>query len=221
MKNIYSFKITFLLIIILIISCNGKTKWENEIGRSCRLILDTDMESDVDDVGALSMLHALADSGEVEILGVMVCAKNPWSILCADRINTYYKREDILLGQLRRQGINRESRYAKQVAKEFPGTIESFEDAMDAVEQYRRILVSQPDSSVTILTIGYLTNLRDLLSSDPDEYSKLSGRDLVSQKVSNWICMGGMFPSGREANIRWDIEASVEVINKLMMHLPR
>jgi hypothetical protein len=32
------------------------------------IILDTDMESDVDDVGALAMLHALADFGIYEIL---------------------------------------------------------------------------------------------------------------------------------------------------------
>ena len=44
------------------------------------IILDTDMESDVDDAGALTMLHALADFGETEILGVMVCTKNPWNL---------------------------------------------------------------------------------------------------------------------------------------------
>ena len=35
-----------------------------------RVILDTDLSSDVDDVGAVAVLHALADAGEAEILGM-------------------------------------------------------------------------------------------------------------------------------------------------------
>lgn len=204
-------KYLFIFFILAIISsCQVQNNYNSSV---IPVIFDTDMESDVDDVGALTMLHALADSNEIEILSVMVCAENPWSILCADRINTYYNRGHIPLGQLRNPGVNRESRYTQQVAEEFSGTLDTSDEAMDAVAQYRKILASQPDKSVVILTVGYLTNLRDLLSSVPDNYSNLNGQDLVKQKVKNWICMGGMFPSGREANIRWDTEASIEVIN--------
>jgi hypothetical protein len=37
-----------------------------------KIILDTDIDSDVDDVGALAMLHTLADHQVVEILGIIV-----------------------------------------------------------------------------------------------------------------------------------------------------
>lgn len=202
--------LNLFFILIILSACHV----ENKSGfNKNSIIFDTDMESDVDDVGALAILHALADSGEVKILGVMVCAENPWSILSADRINTYFNRENIPLGQLKRQGVNRESRYAQQVAEEFPGILESSSDAQDAVEQYRKLLASQSNNSVIILTVGYLTNLRDLLVSGPDNYSDLDGKELVRQKVRQWVCMGGKFPSGREANIRWDTEASIEVIN--------
>ena len=205
-------KYLFIFFVLTILySCHVQNRDENPV---IPVIFDTDMESDVDDVGALAMLHALADSNEIEILGVMVCAENPWSILCADRINTYYGRGDIPLGQLKKPGVNRESLYAQQVAEEFPGTLASSVDAMDAVAQYRELLASQPDTSVVILTVGYLTNLRDLLSSVPDHFSLLSGKDLVKRKVKSWVCMGGMFPSGREANIRWDTDASIEVVNQ-------
>ncbi len=177
------------------------------------VIVDTDMESDVDDVGALAMLHAMSDFGETKLLGVMVCAKNPWSILCVDRINTYFQRENLLIGQLKGPGVKRESRYARQVAEEFPGTLQNADNAPDAVDQYRKILASQPDKSVVILSIGYLTNLRNLIMSEPDKFSNLDGHELVKQKVSLWVCMGGKFPSGREANIRWDTAASIEAIN--------
>ncbi len=176
------------------------------------IILDTDMESDVDDVGALAMLHALADRGEAEALGVVMSAKNPHATLTADRVNTYFGRPDLPLGQLKGEGVDRGSRYAQQVAEEFPGELETAGDAPDAVEVYREILSAQPDDSVVIVTIGYKTNVRDLLFSEPCEHSELDGRELVDQKVRLWVCMGGHFPEGREANIRWDAQASVEAI---------
>ncbi len=204
-----------LIALILIINLSACDKMaEGDKSNTLRIILDTDMESDVDDVGALAMLHALADFGETEIMGVIVCAKNPWSILCADRINTYFNRENLPLGQLRGPGVDRESAYARGVAEEFPGTLKSSDDAPEAVDQYRRILAMQPDNSVVILSIGYLTNLRDLINSGPDRHSSLDGRQLVDRKVRLWVCMGGQFPSGREANIRWDTEASIEAIDK-------
>ncbi|MGF1584296.1 MAG: nucleoside hydrolase [Bacteroidales bacterium] len=212
--NLITGKFIQVIILLALIACTNTSNTSDQSGSDpVMIILDTDMESDVDDVGALAMLHALADFGETEILGVIVCAKNPWSLLCADRINTYFNRPDIPLGQLKGPGVDRESLYARQIAEEFPGTLQSSEDAPDAVSQYRGILASQPDNSVIILSIGYLTNLRDLVLSGPDRISDLSGRDLVEQKVRFWVCMGGQFPDGREANIRWDTPASIEALD--------
>lgn len=210
MSLIFTFVLTITLISLSPARKNQGAHYESAVP----VILDTDMESDVDDAGALAMLHALADMGKAKMLGVMVCALNPWSVLCVDRINNYFGREDIPLGQLRGPGVDRESRYARQVAEEFPGSLMKNKDAPDAAGQYRRILASQPDNSVVVISIGYLTNLRDLIKSQPDEISALPGRELVNKKVSLWICMGGQFPSGREANIRWDTEASIEAIAK-------
>ncbi len=176
------------------------------------ILLDTDMESDVDDVGGLAMLHALADRGEAEILGVMVGAKNPHSAACADRINTYFGRSELPVGNLQGPGVDRNSRYARQIAEEFPGDLARGDQAPDAVSLYRRILAEQPDQHVVILSIGYLTNLRDLLQSEPDAHSELDGRALIERKVRLWVCMGGQFPEGLEANLRWDATASVEVL---------
>lgn len=178
------------------------------------IILDTDMESDVDDVGALAMLHALADRGEAEILGVLVSAKNPHSAACADRINTYFGRPDIPIGNVKGDGVERESRYAAQIAEEFPGGLESGDAAPDAVAVYRRLLAERPVRDAVIVSIGYKTNLRNLLASGPDEYSDLDGRALVAQKVRRWICMGGQYPEGREANIRWDAPAAAGAIEQ-------
>ena len=53
-----------------------------------RVIFDTDIQGDVDDVGTVAVLHALADSGEVDILAMGVSSKNPWSPLCLSALNT-------------------------------------------------------------------------------------------------------------------------------------
>ena len=50
------------------------------------IILDTDLDSDVDDVGALAVLHALANRREAKILGVIVTSNDMYSPLCADAI---------------------------------------------------------------------------------------------------------------------------------------
>ena len=67
---------------------------------------------------------------------------------------------------------------------------------------------TQPDSSVVVCTIGFFTNLKNLLLSGGDEYSPLSGRDLVVKKVKRVVSMAGLFPEGKEFNVYCDTPAS-------------
>jgi hypothetical protein len=62
------------------------------------IILDTDFAADVDDVGALAILNAMADSGEADILGVMISSGDYYALRAVDTINTYYGRPDIPIG---------------------------------------------------------------------------------------------------------------------------
>ncbi|WP_373511510.1 nucleoside hydrolase [Persicitalea sp.] len=183
-----------------------------------KLIFDTDMESDVDDVGALAMLHGLADKGEVEILGTMVCSLNPWAVPTVDVINTYFKKPDIPIGAVKTFGVYRNSKYAKILAEEFPHDLELGENAPDAVAQYRKILNGQPDSSVVIVTVGYLSNLAYLLDSRPDSNSPLGGLELVRKKVKHLVCMGGRYPyendPGRYGNFKPDPAAAQQVAQR-------
>lgn len=158
------------------------------------LIFDTDMESDVDDVGALAMLHALADQGEVNILGTMVCSLNPWSVPTVDAVNTYFGRPDLPIGAVKTLGVYRNSKYARIISEEYPQDIGLGEQAPNATQVYRELLASQPDQSVVIVTVGYLTNLSYLLKSPPDAISPLNGSELVRQKVKQLVCMGGRYP---------------------------
>ena len=186
--------------------------------KKTKIILDTDMDTDCDDTGAAAVLHALADKNEAEIVATFVSSLFPYSPLCLDAINHYYGRSDLVLGALKREGasIDRGSRYAKEIAEEFPHRFQSPEEVPEALSLYRKVLESADPNSIKIVTIGYASNLRYLLKSEPDEISDLSGRELVAEKISEWVCMGGDFPEqknpGKFGNFKPDPQAINEAV---------
>ena len=166
-----------------------------------RIIFDTDIESDVDDVGAVALLHALADEGEADLLGMMVSSSNPWSAPSLDALNTYYGRPDLPIGVVKSAAPNRKSDYAQDLAEAFPHDLTSSRAAPEATALYRELLARQPDSSVVIVSVGYLTNLANLLRSKPDTLSPLSGRELIRKKVKRYVSMGGRFPREEDPGV--------------------
>jgi hypothetical protein len=104
------------------------------------VIFDTDMDSDCDDVGALAMLHAFADLGEVNILATLVSARHPWSGPCVDAVNTYFGRPDIPIGVPRATPNQQGSRYAETIAKELEHDFPADGERPDAVSVVRRVL---------------------------------------------------------------------------------
>jgi len=162
-----------------------------------KIVYDTDMDTDCDDAGALAILHALADRGEAEILATVVSSRYRWSVPCVEAINRYYGRPDLPIGAPKTEWADtarRGSRYARQIAEQYATRLKSNDDAPDAVDVYRRVLAAQDDASVVIVTVGYLTNIRDLLASKADAISSLDGPALVRKKVSRRVCMGGRYP---------------------------
>ena len=176
-----------------------------------RLVIDTDMSIDVDDVGALCAAHALADRGEATILSVLHNSGSPSGAGAISVINHYWGRDHIPIGkysgtvgaptgdgqsawEFRRdppQPPWQVGPYADELVSNFASPIRSANDAPDALTVFRRTLASAPDNSVTIVSIGYLTNLLLLLRSDADETAPLDGRNLVSRKVKEVVVMGG------------------------------
>ena len=185
------------------------------------VIFDTDMAPDYDDVGALAILHALADSGEVKILATVSSNTYTNAVPCIEVINTYFKRPDIPLGAPRTGPNMIDSRFrdgyaywSEVLPTRYPHTVKSSADAPDAVQVYRRVLAAQPDTSVNIITVGFLTNVAALLLSPPDQFSDLDGRALIRKKVRRLVSMAGSFPRGREFNVMVDSVASVVVFNE-------
>jgi len=175
-----------------------------------KIIFDTDLGPDYDDVGALAFLHAMADSGKAEILATLASNKHELVAPSIEVINTYYGHPGIAIGAPKTSGVDMESpqHWADSIVSRYPHTIQSTDEVPDAVETYRQILANQPDHSVTIVTVGFLTNLCNLLKSESDAISILSGNELVSRKVLKLVSMAGMFPSGKEFNVCLDSTAS-------------
>lgn len=185
--------------------------WPAQEAQKPRVIFDSDMSSDWDDVGDIAVLHGLASLGECEIIGMMASSQNGATATCMDAINTWYGRPDIPIGV--RPDTGGIGMYAAQIAAEYPHDLRSAADCPPAGELYRRLLAAQPDRSVTIVSTGYLNNLQALLASGPDRHSPLSGIELARLKVKQWVCAGGCFPGGDEFNFRVEPAAAKAVID--------
>ncbi|HVV55950.1 MAG TPA: nucleoside hydrolase, partial [Mucilaginibacter sp.] len=177
------------------------------------IIFDSDMGPDYDDAGAITILHALADSGEANILATMASTKYEGVAGVLDVFNTYFHRPDIPVGVPKGYALDLRDwqHWTDTLLAKYPHRIKTNAQAWDAVKLYRKMLASRPDKSVTIVTVGFLTNLSNLLNSGADEYSKLGGKELVRKKVKLLVCMGGKFPSGYEFNVMKDAKASQNV----------
>lgn len=212
--------IAFLLLFLVLSGCAAAPSQPPLQPAPVRIIFDSDMGPDADDAGALALLHALADRGEAEILGTMCSTTNPWCAPCIDAINTYYGRAHLPVGTLKGPGTagGSEEWYGDSfngyVTGRFPNRLQHGAYAPDAVVVYRRLLAAAPDTSVTIVVVGAMTNLRDLLVSPPDSLSPLDGRALVEKKVRLLSIMGGSYPTGEESNFTVDGPATRQMVEE-------
>lgn len=199
--------------ILLALLCFGLITSAQAQHKPVNIIFDSDMGPDYDDVGAITMLYAFADKGDAHILATMASTKYDGVAGVLDVFNTYFGRPNIPIGVPKGYALELRDwqHWTDTVLAKYPHKIKANADAGDAVKLYRKILASQPDKSVTIVTVGFLTNLSNLLNSQADEYSKLDGKALVAEKVNHLVCMGGKFPSGYEFNVMKDAKASQNV----------
>ncbi len=194
-----------------------------------RLLLDTDLDTDCDDAGALAVLHGLAIAGRAEILGIVCSVPHPACVRYARAINRWYGREELPVGRLepaawalnpaaddyRAHRVRLEKAgmlYTERMAAATTG--DAGDEAPAAVDLYRRLLARQPTKSVTVCAIGTLTALAELLRSAPDAHSPLAGRDLVAAKVDKLVSMArGDYPEGQDLfNWRMDPAAAAFVL---------
>lgn len=209
--------------------------------RPTPVILDTDMNEDVDDAGALAVLHALADRGQAEILGMTYCTSARWGVPAIKAVNRWYGRPGIPVGAFGRPGFLEEHAdlsYIRFLAEAYgpgegvavPGGPEpaaapaqtgaalrrapeaAHDPAPEAVGLLRRLLAGRDWADVVLVGIGPMPNLAALLDSGPDGTSPLSGPDLVRRSVRKLVLMCGRIPEGIEYNLRQDPGAARRVL---------
>ncbi len=182
-----------------------------------KIIFDTDMVEDFDDVGALATLHAFADEGKCEILAMATCTRGNSSVAAVEIINHFYGRPEIPVGCTKEIGVigtpsGKMAGHEKylRLAKDYPEWVKhaNSDDAPDANVIYRKALAAAPDRSVTFVSVGFTTNMRRLLETKPDAISPLDGRNLVAKKVVRWFAMACRYPSGKEYNAKNDAASS-------------
>ena len=170
-----------------------------------KVILDTDMGSDCDDVGALAMLNEYANHGKVEILAVIYSSGSiPYGAGIIDAINRYYGNGDIPIGANHDStfGDTVDKMLAEKLAKDtaaFGNTIIRNSDAVEQTQLLRNILSGQDDHSVIYITIGHTKALYDLLVSKADSASNLTGAELVQIKIKKWVALGALNANNSEA----------------------
>jgi inosine-uridine nucleoside N-ribohydrolase/lysophospholipase L1-like esterase len=187
----------------------GSICWGNSFSQT-PVIFDTDMGPDYDDVGAIALLHAFADSGKAEILATMASNRYEGVAAVLNLFNTYFHRPEIPIGVPEGSGVEQRDRqhWTDSILSKYPHAVVRNSDVPGAVGLYRKILSGQKDHSVVVITVGFLTNLSGLLQSGPDEYSPETGEELVRRKVKQLVSMAGSFPAGKEFNIFRDAEAA-------------
>jgi hypothetical protein len=191
--------IVVLLVTVGLCGSNGIAAASVETGNSStpHIIIDTDLSLWWDDATALGMANVLQQQGRVQILAVMSDVKNPVAAAALDAIDTSYGHSRIPVGVVADSSADTAKHgYSDVVAEKLPHAIRNSSQAWPAVALYRRVLVAQPDHSMTIVAIGGDTNLAGLLRSRPGQGSSLPGRLLVRTKVKRLVIEDGLFPTG-------------------------
>lgn len=188
------------------------------------VIFDTDMGNDVDDALAIDMLYKYSDQKRVKLLAVMLSKEGQSQTEYIDILNTWYGYRHTPIGVLRNnQSPNAKRDFTYTICEMhdnngkplFKRTLKNYSKLLDAHILYRKILSKQPDKSVTIIATGFSTNLARLLESGGDKYSKLSGRELVSRKISRLVMMAGDMSNTnfQEFNVVSDVKAAQTVFS--------
>jgi inosine-uridine nucleoside N-ribohydrolase len=188
------------------------------VGAGQLLIFDTDFRTDVDDVGALAIVHALQNRGQTNLIGVNTSTASSSVVGAIDAVNSYYGRPDIPISVVT-PGLatGGADKYTPTLANKnlFPSN-QTTATAQNSTNLYRSLLNSATTKSVTIVVVGGQNAILDLMQSGANynhDGINLSGLQLIQDKVSELVVMGGNFtdPTDKEYNNLQGVAAAQQV----------
>ena len=171
-------------------------------------IFDTDAGSDCDDMMALAYLANMERRGVIDVKCVT------YSHASKDgpaAIRAFFRNLSLPIppvGQMTHGKVINDN-YCKALADKF-ATEEDRKETLDAVSVLRKALVESENA--VICAVGPLTNISDLLLSEPDLISDLNGVELVKAKCSKVVMMAGEFVAeeGKDLKTEWNVLCDVE-----------
>ena len=176
-----------------------------------KIILDTDVGSDCDDMLALACLLRAERDHRAQILAVTHCLRTEYGPPAISASLRYFGRDNIPVGAME-GGAMLSDYYAKRLLERF-GNASDMHPYPNSVSVLREALAAS-DGGVTLIAIGQFTNIAALIRSSADSVSDLSGVELIRQKCARIVVMGGRFAADKsgvrtpEWNIKWDIDAA-------------
>ena len=188
-----------------------------------KVIFDTDIGNDVDDVLALAMLHSLQARQECELMAVTITKPDELAGPFVSAMDAFYYHPDIPIGFTQAHLKNEPSKFLSLAnaiddgKPRYPHTLKRSSDAPPATQVLHDVLSAQPDSSVVLIQVGFFSNFAALLDTAGDAKSPLAGRELIKRKVRLLSVMAGSFqpiPNHKhfgEYNIVNDIPAAQKV----------
>ncbi len=195
-----------------------------------KLLIDTDMGGDCDDVGAVALANILYNQDLIDIVGFTYTTSLKWGPMCIDAINHYYGNDHFEIGKTSRVNFCEEgtNKYAESMANSFYHRLKEGKDFKNSVSFMREVLAKASDNSITLVFIGQLNNGADLLDSKPDDISPLDGIELVRKKVCEVVIMGGLFKEQDEVvyfcgypyNVEYNIITDLESSKKFIKNVP-
>jgi inosine-uridine nucleoside N-ribohydrolase len=210
------------LVLLLAMLCFGFGMWAQRMN----VIFETDMGNDVDDALAIDMLYKYNKQKRINLMAVMLNKEGEFPPKYIDLLNTWYGQKRIPIGVSPRadKSLVAGTNYTQVVCEKldekgkplYKRSIKDYSKLLSAVKLYRKLLAKAEDASVTIVSVGFSTNLALLLDTKADEYSPLTGKELVAQKVKRLVTMAGHIenPKYAEYNVVNDVAACQRVFKE-------
>lgn len=183
-----------------------------------KIILDTDLGGDCDDVGAVAVLCNLAKAGKADIRAVTYCIGNPWGGYFVRHELDYLGFGSVPVGTLKDDTFMTDAVYEKYSRAYVEGHHLPTKETEDAVRVLRHTLAENGGvRDITLVAIGPLRNIANLLRSGADDVSPKSGAELIRENVTEFVTMLGNFADRTvcEWNVQMDIPSAQYVIDTM------
>lgn len=159
-----------------------------------RVILDTDLGSDVSDLMAVFLFLKCVQKGLLHPQGLLMNTGNEQGVQCLHIAQRYEGSKAMAIGALEPGFLNfaMHWKYTRFIIEKYSKWAAECK-AAPYVPHFRQCLASAPDHSVTLVCNGPLRGLAMLLRSERDSLSSLNGHDLVAKKIKRLIVTAGHF----------------------------